>query len=240
MKKNTIIGYTAIFALTVCSCSPIYYSGSTQNVAMLEEQGSFRAGASGNDSRGGGEFSYAVTDHFGVLGNGTVYFPKDDDNGNGGSGSRFEFGGLYYTKLGEKMRFETNAIVGFGNVENHFPATAVDYPGTNGKISANIFSYGIQPALGFSSKYFQMAFSCKLFGLNYNGISGNLIYQGENQQQYLADNKSNFMVEPALTLRGGFEFLKLQLQFGRSLNMTNSSFKMDDNFMTVGLLFSVH
>ena len=54
-------------------------------------------------------------------------------------------------------------------------------------------------------------------------------------QIYLRDNNSNFLLEPALTFRGGFERLKLQLQFIRSYNFSNPRFKQDFNSVTLGL-----
>ena len=70
----------------------------------------------------------------------------------------------------------------------------------------------------------------------YSKIDGNLIGIGE--VQYLKDNSSNFLVEPAITLRTGFENFKLQLQYGYSVNLTKNDFKQDKTFLTLGLNFT--
>ena len=72
----------------------------------------------------------------------------------------------------------------------------------------------------------------------YSKVAGNLIYDGQSQLVYLKDNSSNFLVEPALTLRGGFDKVKLQLQYGYSLNLSKSDFRQDRTFLTIGLNFT--
>ncbi|HAH58535.1 MAG TPA: hypothetical protein DCL86_10325, partial [Bacteroidales bacterium] len=54
---------------------------------------------------------------------------------------------------------------------------------------------------------------------------------------YLNENNSNFLMEPAITLKGGFEKIKLQVQYGYSFNLSNSSFPQDRDYLTFGLNF---
>lgn len=74
-----------------------------------------------------------------------------------------------------------------------------------GRYFCRTLRYGIQPGFGFKTKYFSAAISTRIVSLNYSNIKGNLVYNGENQIAYLNDNKSNFLLEPALTVRGGLE-----------------------------------
>ncbi|MBP7775520.1 MAG: hypothetical protein KA371_00145 [Acidobacteria bacterium] len=55
---------------------------------------------------------------------------------------------------------------------------------------------------------------------------------------YLNDNKSHFLLEPAVTLRAGGQKMRIQMQLVRSLNLTDSSFRQDDNLLSVGLNFN--
>ena len=80
--------------------------------------------------------------------------------------------------------------------------------------------------------------SSRLVNLSYSNIKGDLIFGGDPQVADLKDNKSNFLIEPALTIRGGFEKVKLQVQYGYSFNVSKSDFKQDKNFLTVGLNFN--
>lgn len=71
----------------------------------------------------------------------------------------------------------------------------------------------------------------------YSKIEGDLVYEGLGQVKYLKDNASNFLVEPAVTLRAGFDKFKFQLQY-YSMNLSKSDFKQDNNFLTFGLNFT--
>lgn len=82
--------------------------------------------------------------------------------------------------------------------------------------------------------------SSRIVNLTYSNIKGDLIFENENQPNYLENNSSNFLIEPAITLRGGFEKLKLQLQYGYSVNLSNSNFRQDNSFLTLGLNFNFH
>lgn len=115
----------------------------------------------------------------------------------------------------------------------------MEFPGTTGKINANMIRYGIQPNIGYSGEYFMIAFSSRLVGLNYNRIDGNLIYKGNDQETYLNNNKSSFLIEPALTIRGGIEEVKLQIQLTRSFNLSHAKFFQDYSLFTVGLNFNL-
>ena len=138
----------------------------------------------------------------------------------------------------EKWVFETYGLVGIGAMENHLPSTVSDYPQTTGDISSNIIRVGIQPNFGYKSKYFSAAISSRFVLLSYNKTYGDLIYNDEIQRDYLKKNSSNFLMEPALTIRGGFEKFKIQLQLGYSLNITNIHFRQDKTFLTLGLNFN--
>ena len=72
----------------------------------------------------------------------------------------------------------------------------------------------------------------------YSNIEGNLIYEGLGQVKYLEDNSSNLLIEPAITLRTGFDKVKLQLQYGYSINLTKNDFKQDKTFLTLGVNFT--
>ncbi|MDD2477147.1 MAG: hypothetical protein PHI32_14720 [Dysgonamonadaceae bacterium] len=114
----------------------------------------------------------------------------------------------------DKFVFEAYGLLGFGSMENNFPSTQEEHPNLKGDISANVLRVGIQPNFGYKSKYFEVALSSRVVNLMYNSIEGDLIYNGKNQIDYLNDNKSSFLLEPAITIRGGLEKIKLQIHLG--------------------------
>ena len=218
--KKLGIGIIVLGVLGLSSCSPKYYVANTQNVPLLSEKGEVDLTVSGNGDKVEFQGAFAITDFLGIKANGGVFIPSDLDNGNGGSGKFGELGIGYFTKLRESENwiFETYAIGGFGTMENHLPSTLEDHPTTTGKISANSFRVGIQPNIGYKSEYFTIALSSRFVHLSYDKIRGDLMFNNTQQTTYLSDHSSNFLIEPALTIKGGFEKIKLQLQYGYSLD----------------------
>ena len=233
MKKS--IMFIVLIAAITTSCSPLFYTPNTQNVPLITSKGDNKLSVSGNGNQIELQGAYGLTESFAIQANGGLYIPSDLDNGNGGSGKFFEIGGGYFTPIAENFVFEVYGLVGLGTMENHFPATQEENPESKGDISANIIRVGIQPNFGYKSKHFEVAVSSRIVNLNYNNIKGNLNFKNENQIDFLNDNKSNFLLEPAITVRGGLERIKLQVQYGYSYNLSNSDFKQDNTFLTVGL-----
>lgn len=236
MRNLIVLLSLTLFGLM--SCSPKYYSPNTQNVPLISEKGETNLTLSGNGNQIEFQGATGISHHFAIKANASLFIPSDLDNGNGGSGKFIEFGGGYFNEVANNWVFETYGIVGFGSVENHLPSTITDNPGTKGDISASIVRAGIQPNFGFKSKYFSAAISTRFVNLWHNNIEGDLIFAGENQIDFLNENASNFLIEPALTLRGGLEKIKLQIQYGRSWNISNSDFRQDKEFLTIGLNFN--
>lgn len=233
LKMITILG-----AIILTGCSPKFYTPNTQNVPLISEQGEVSLTLSGNANQAEFQGAFGVINGFAIKANGGLFIPSDLDNGDGGSGKFVEIGGGYFKPINENFVFETYGIIGLGAVENHFPSTVADNPLTKGNVSANILRYGIQPNFGYKSKYFNAAISSRFVMLNYSKIKGDLIFDERSQADYLKENDLNFLIEPAITIKGGLERIKLQLQYGYSLNATNNNFKQDNSFFTVGLNFN--
>mgnify|MGYP001173580090 CR=1 FL=1 len=56
----------------------------------------------------------------------------------------------------------------------------------------------------------------------------------EDQVAYLRRKNAYWLAEPALTIRVGYDFLKLQLQLGKSFNLSHADFKQDEDYLTLG------
>ncbi len=219
-------------------CSPKYYTTNTQNVPLISEKGETNLTLSGNGNQVEFQGAIGVSKSIAIQANAGLFIPPDLDNGDGGSGKFFEAGVGYFKPVTEHFVFELYGLAGTGSVENHLPSTSDTSPGTEGDISANIFRYGIQPNFGYKSKYFSAAVSSRFVNLRYSNIDGDLIYDNESAVDYLRENNSHFLIEPALTIRAGLDKIKFQLQFGYSWNVTNEDFRQDTGFATIGLNFN--
>jgi hypothetical protein len=144
----------------------------------------------------------------------------------------------YHAPLGERFQFGIYGLLGGGNVENHFPSTVASNPGTTGILEADLSRFGVQPIIGFHSRYVEAAASARLLGLRYSQVSGSLVFSGEDQVQLLRSQSGHTLLEPALTVRVGLETVKLQLQLGWSINKGHSNFRQDEGHLTAGVVYS--
>lgn len=237
MKKlRNLIFWSA--ALALASCSTQYYIPNTQHVPVIDEKGQTSLTVAGNGDQAEFQVAYGIAESIGVMADGVVVFPQNGDDGNGGSGHLVDLGVGYFKPINENVLFDTYAIFGFGKMENHFPGTVTEFPNTTGDISANILRYGIQPSISYHMEYFSVTGSARFVNLSYSNIGGSLNFANENQVEFLGRNNSNFLIEPAITLRAGFEKAKLQLQYLHSFNLSEPDFPQAKDLITVGLNFS--
>ena len=234
MKKWFII----LLAFYGMACSPKYYVPNSVNAPLIREKGETSITAAGRAGQYEFQVGYGVANNIGILANGSFYSPKNEENGDGGSGNFFEVGGGFFTPVKDDFLFDIYGLFGAGKMENHFPSSVAIHPNTTGKINANIIRYGVQPGFGYISEYFSASINPRLLFLNYNNIEGSVIYAGVDEVKYLTENNKHVLFEPALTLRGGLEKIKIQTQIGYSLNLTDRSFRQDEGWLTVGLNFN--
>lgn len=222
MKK---LIFLLIFA-PIVGCSPVYYVPNTQNVPAITEKGqtNISFGLNSSESTDGIEFqgAYGLTHKIALQFN--TDWPKYSDDSSNGSGHIIEFGPGYYKNLSEHFVFETYGLIGFGSLK--YEENNTNYQ----SIKANFFRIAAQPSISFTSKYFIASFSNRISNLNYNSISGNYY-----DIEYLKANNSQWLFEPALTLQAGIKNIKLQLQYQHSINLTDSNFLQDYDFVSLGL-----
>lgn len=233
-----------LICATFSECSPVYYVPNTQNVPAITEKGqtNISFGLSSSESVDGIEFqgAYGLTDKIALQFNGDWVEGSDDTSnysynlfGSGtssykktsnGSGHIIEFGPGYYKNLSEHFVFETYGLVGFGGLK--YEENNTNYQ----SIKANFLRIAAQPSISFTSKYFIASFSNRISNLNYSSIGGNYY-----DVEYLKANNSQWLFEPALTLQAGIKNIKLQLQYQHSINLTDSNFPQDYDFVSLGL-----
>ena len=179
------------------SCAPVYTPNLVNSPLFTQHndvqlQGS--VGLSGYDVQA----AYSPINKLGIMAN-TTFF--DSDNGN--YTSRFYEGGVgYYQSFEETGRFECYA--GFGNGQTELNKTIIA-----DKINANYNRFFIQPGIGVKQDIFEASFCTRIAYVD--------IYDVRSNDPNLRPASSIF-VEPVLTGRFGYKYVKFFTQFGLSMH----------------------
>jgi hypothetical protein len=215
MKKLTIT--TLFLAVLLCSCSHYYYVTNVQNVPLFKEKNEFRfTGAYGEGDESGSieaQASYSVTDHIGVMADFMSVKGGDVSGRNYGKGNYFEGAIGYYRPTGESGVFEIYG--GAGGSSQHHEYSNSDNSEYRGSAEVSFLKLFVQPSFGITLDFCDVAFSTRIGSLSYfnieNKITGDV---GEYQDLYTVTEKNHFILEPAITLRGGWKNIKAQFQVG--------------------------
>ena len=164
MKKIILFIVSALF---IFSCAPIYYVPNATQVPLFTDRKQIAASASIAD--GGVQFdgAYSLSKQVLICASGTFVNPVEDKDGNGGSGNLIELGVGYYEPLTENFVTGVTGLIGFGKMENH-------YPSASGSIDADLFRWGLQPYIGYTSKYMEGIFAARFVDVNYSSVKGQL------------------------------------------------------------------
>lgn len=229
MKIITIL----LVCLSVSGCFPLYYAPNTQNIPVMKEKGQTNVsiGINATEFTNGFELqgAYGLTDKIALQLNVDWVNSADEwENNSSGKGNIIEFGAGYYKKISKSFVFETYGLIAFGKTQYEQTAEGT---GEYGYIQTHFTRFGAQPSISFSSKYFNASLSTRFANVNYNNISGNYPFYSSDENyvysteaDYLKANNSQWLAEPAITLQGGLENVKLQLQYTLSYNLGDQYF----------------
>jgi len=235
----------SVLAMLNSSCVHYYYAPNSNNVPLFKEknegriQASYASTATGGNTKDANGFelqsAYAVGNHTALQFN--LFSASESEDDGSGSGTYVEAACGYFKPVDARRHwiFETYGGLGYGGVKNEFGGGVI--------AKTSILKLFAQPSFGFTSKYFEMAFSSKLSLVNLGYISSN-ISKDNNPLDYdyvesLRGGKSYFLWEPGLMLRGGFKNVKLSLQ------ITNAIFDKDklpfsDGTAAIGLIINLN
>ena len=97
----------------------------------------------------------------------------------------------------------------------------------------------IQPSIGMTFNGFDFAFSTRFNRLSFNKTD-NQIDKLSNEYEFdklntIAQTKNFLFFEPALTIRGGWKYLKVQLQGATASYLNNEHYHFDQYHISIGL-----
>lgn len=226
--------------ILLCRCTPRYHIPMVKNMPLISEQGDFDHTTSFNKNNIASSIAFVPVNNLGIQVNGFYHGRRSDEDLLAVQEPDFYSrnwlieGGIGYCKaVSEQLVVEIYGIGGYGAVgasrTREFKLHSSDY------VTADKYLFAIQPAFGVKLKHFTAGFSFRWQQNNFTNIQGDYIYSDENQNNYLNNNKLFYTFEPAITLRGGSEYLKGQLQFGSSFNITNTAFNQSMFNVYLGL-----
>lgn len=215
-------------------CKTVYVPTAV-NAPLLTQKGQVRASLSDHNA----QVAYAVSDSIGVLANGfwqSSTSDQKDGAGEEGRGYQLELGAGHFRSIGDLLLLEAYGGLGYGAVE-HDNWETVNGTRNHYQFSASALKAFAQPSLGVTGDYFDAAISTRVVVLKPIEIYAENYPEERLRQDQLfgLDQHTWGFVEPAVTLRGGYKWIKLFVQYGYSLKLNQAPLKRDVTFLNVGL-----
>lgn len=229
---NKLVTTTLFILVVLSSCTHYYYVANVQNVPLFKEKNEFRF----SGTYGFGDYSscaevqtaYSITNSIGIMANYmSAKGGKASDNSNYGRGGYFDGAIGYYKPILEHGVFEIYGGVGGSNQHHQYSSGFYNYyAGTSSLSFTKLF---VQPSFGFTFNGIDIAASTRICSLSFHQIENQIDRQYAQADYDKLNNiskKSYFFLEPAITFRGGWKYVKLQLQaaFTNGLNKGDLSF----------------
>lgn len=243
---NKLLPGALLFAIFNCGCTHYYYVPNVQNVPLLTESKDLRI----SGSFGGWDESkcielqtaYAAGKNFGIMADFMTAWGGKVSEKDYGRGTCFDGAIGYFKPLSEGLVFELYGGVGVSSQLHEYEELHYNYDtgtitsqyGGSSKLSFNRLF--IQPSIGLKSTAFEIAISARTCRLSYTRLNS---YYSSVDISYL-DDKSHYFIEPALTLRAGWENIKLQAQFSYCgyIGKTNNYF-FEVAHLSGGVIFAI-
>ncbi len=228
----------ALLPIFLVSCVTTLYVPNAVNTPLLKEKNEIKASVGTHNFQA----AYAVSDRFGVMANAYWDRFKSETTINGqtshtlNKGNLFELGLGYYKPISKVIIFETYLGGGLGKI---------DFNQSDGskRYNVNGTKFFIQPSLGYVDRFAELAFTPRFSAIKYSGLETFGYTPEELKNEYLIKNdvegKTWLFVEPALTLRAGFKYVKLQGQIGFSSKLTKGDLKYQSKFSSIGILVDI-
>jgi len=241
-----VFGY--VFAI-LQSCASVYLPAA-QNVPVFREKGEVKLSAGVYDY----QVAYAVGRHTAVMVN-----AQNSDRlvreimARPGSNNRVvskmvEVGGGFFTDDKSTWTFETYGGLGVFKtaLRSDFQDTRPVYPGEtalrDSSYTTHLNTRGarffLQPNLGFASKAIDIAFSTRITGLTFGSVTSVNFSAFTLKYSSIGNlgDRLHLFAEPAITMRVGYKWIKMQIQTGISLQFTSAEVPYNYLFGSVGLV----
>ena len=224
--------------LCLCSCDRYYYQPNGVHAPLLVAANDAHLTATEDGSNRNIQAAYSPIKHLGIIaGYSSFSYKADKVDVNAGDVDAHahlaEMGAGYYYAVGKKAKVLWDIYGGVGG----------------GKLTSDVnmhfFRPFIQPGAGLRTPYFDIAFNYRFSGIRYSqlDVNGHDATYLEQHNLVNGDRSINgttyFFGEPSITLRGGYKFLKLQVQLVSSHAISNVPWSYNNSELTLGIHFAL-
>lgn len=252
MRRPLLLPSLVAAGLFLASCNRNIYVPNTVNAPLLKEKYEFKGSLSPTNYQA----AFAVANKVAIMANGQYVYRLNLNDNDHEHDDLFENrrlrGGLFEGAVGffqpldlkKRMVFDTYVGLGSGSFRTLDATYAVadmanpdDY-----RLRTRFSKFFVQPSIGFVHPVFEAAFSTRVSVVNFYGMSlGSKVfdYQISRREDFFKiGDRAHTFIEPALTLRVGYKYVKFQTQFLFSLlvdNDTYSGYDLDEYFQPVAV-----
>jgi len=229
--KPILLLIIGIGCLGLYSCQRAYYVPNAHNVPLFQNGGEVRLMASRSiEGQKTFDLQAAVSPvkYVGIMGN---YFETSYNQLGNGHYYDYAVGGYFPFR---NIVFELYVGQGFGYANNNFNL---------GRYIKNDFvKYFIQPNIGFTTKYMDIAYSARIARLELINIRW---WNHEDpseipgELQKLNSNNPALLYESAVTLRFGWKYGKIQMQFAGTSFRGQRKFDIIETNTSLGFLITL-
>ncbi|HLP75136.1 MAG TPA: hypothetical protein VK155_19695 [Bacteroidales bacterium] len=192
-----------------------------------------------------GQGAYSVTSNFGIMTNFMSAKGIENSSKSWAKGNYFDVAIGYYKPLRKSGVFEIYGGVGGSKqhhqymAENYDPSNPLYNNSNAGTSNESFIKIFIQPSIGITFNWFDFAFSTRFNRLTFNNIE-NQIDITSNKPEFdklffTTQTKNFWFFEPALTIRGGWKYFKIQLQGSTGSYLNNEHYQFDQFHISAGI-----
>jgi hypothetical protein len=217
MKLHRLL--LAVSALAFWTSCQSLYVPNGPNVPLMSEGDELQVGLNVGSNGYGAQLAYSPYYHWAIAASGNTFSIM---GGNGYSRNQLSFRHLYgegstgfYTRLSKYARFEF--LGGYG-------AGQTGHPDDSRQMYRQLF---LQPSLGVSGPWLDAGFTPRVCLVTH--------YKDFANGGSTKFNEKGTFFEPTITVRGGYEQLKFQLQGGLAFAMGAAPFTYRKSFMSFGV-----
>ncbi|MDQ3047730.1 MAG: hypothetical protein M3R27_09300 [Bacteroidota bacterium] len=231
--------------ITICivfcfpSCRSVYKPNAV-NVPLLKEKGEAKFYLSNNNL----QVAYAISSNTGLMLNG--YYEKHQEDFNNDDyiqnrGILGEAGAGLFKTYENKLTVECYGGAGYGKLKIRERDTDENEVAIQKDFSADAYKLFIQPSAGYAGRIFEIAITPRFSAIKYANVASSNYTIQENNEYYFENMEKPLWLfaEPALTLRGGFKWFKLQVQVGRSFRLNEKKLNNNGSLLNAGVVIDI-